>query len=802
LGVRVYILAKELNMSSKDLVAYLHTQGVQVKGHMATVDDNVARILRDRYKPKTPPPPPSDAGNRGGLRGSTATGAARPRTGSEVGRTSVTGSTGSRVTYTPGSTGGSTGPGGVGRAREPQRYTPGSRPPARIGGVARPSGGSTFGADAKPEGRGGEGREGKAWDKGKGPRKVRYFPQQDNRQDSRSGTGARRRNDPPRRVMPGPRGSAALASEALPDKVEIAHPVTVKDLSSALGIKGAVLVKKLFDKGRVVTINQYLDEETILELSVDLGVEIVVRKKEEALEDAVRTIQDAENLPEDMVLRAPVVTFMGHVDHGKTSLLDRIRTTNVTSRESGGITQHLGAYRVDKGNVHVTFIDTPGHKAFTEMRARGANVTDLAVLVVAADDGPKPQTEEAINHAKAAGVPIIVALNKIDLPTANPQRCKEALAAYDLLPVEWNGKTEYIEVSALTGQGIETLLETLSLESEILHLRANPKRPALGVVLEVEATSQRGVIATVLVQDGTLKVGDYVLCGATHGRVRNLILNGSEQITSAGPSYPVQVVGLNSVPGIGDRFYVFQDERKAREVAADRATRQREADRAVRQAITLENFLSHIESGTNQELRLIIKADVRGSIEGLKKALEQVSNEEVRLNILHTGVGAINQEDIQLAVASQAIVVGFHVSADDRARALADDRGVDIRYYDIIYDVVDDVKSALRAKLAPEFAEEIHGRAEIRQVYKASKLGNIAGCYVTSGFIRRSDKVRLVRDGRVVHTGDISSLRRFQDDAREVKEDYECGIKISNYDDIKAGDIIESYAVVEKQRSL
>ncbi|HLU48999.1 MAG TPA: translation initiation factor IF-2, partial [Planctomycetota bacterium] len=745
-----------------ELMDLLESQGRPVKSHMSTIDPLVASIFRDRYKPKTPPPPPPEA-TRG------APGAAAARKASPDAPRAPAG-VGAGARKEPG------------RAREETTEGGGDAVAAR----SRESGGV------------------KTWDKNKGPRRVRYFPESDFRQETRT-SGARRR---PQRGRPAPssqggRTAAPTAAEKLPDRVDVFHPVTVKDLSSALGIKSQVLVKKLLEKGRMVTINQYLDEETILELSVDLGVEINLRRKEAELEEAVRALDQFESAPDELVTRAPVVTFMGHVDHGKTSLLDRIRSASVTSREAGGITQHLGAYRVDRGNVHVTFIDTPGHEAFTEMRARGANVTDVAVLVVAADDGPKPQTEEAINHVRAAGVRLIVALNKIDLPAANPQRCKEALANLGLLPVEWNGDTEFVEVSAKTGQGIDTLLETLSLESEILELKANPKRPALGTVLEVEATSQRGTLVTVLVQDGTLRVGDYVLCGASHGRVRSLILNGVEQIQKAGPSYPVQIVGLTGVPSVGDKFYVFADEKKARQLASERADRLREAERAERQQVTLENLFDHLAAESLvKELRIIIKADVRGSIDALKNALEQIQHEEVRLVILHTGVGAISQEDINLALASQAVVIGFHVVADDRARALADENGVDVRYYDVIYQVVDDVQSALEAKLSPEIAEEIHGRAEIRQVYKASRIGNIAGCYVTSGFVRRSDKIRVIRDGRVIHTGELASLKRFKDDVREVKENYECGMKVANYDNIQVGDILEAFTTVERQRKL
>ncbi|MCH2580119.1 MAG: translation initiation factor IF-2, partial [Planctomycetes bacterium] len=449
-----------------------------------------------------------------------------------------------------------------------------------------------------------------------------------------------------------------------PEKIEVSVPLALKDLSSALGMKAQVLIKTLFKLGKPVTINDFLDEELILEVCLEIGTEVEFKKKEEDEEELLKTIEEEAGNEEDTIPKAPVVTFLGHVDHGKTSLLDKIRETQVTAKEHGGITQHLGAYRVDHGDVKVTFIDTPGHKAFTEMRARGANVTDVAVLVVAADDGPMPQTEEAITHARAAEVPIIVAINKIDLASANSQRCKEQLSGLGLNPVDWGGETEMVEVSAQTGEGLDNLLETLSLESEILELKAKPQRSALGIVLEAEATTNRGVLTTALIKDGTLKHGDCGLAGACYGRVRDLIVNGSEQVEEAGPSVPVTIVGLNAVPDAGDKLYVLENEKQARQIAETRARNRREMEQAEKSSGKKRSLIDLVEkagSGDVVELNLIIKADVRGSIEALRSSLVGLSTDEVQVEIIHTAVGAVSQEDVQLASASDAVIIGFHV---------------------------------------------------------------------------------------------------------------------------------------------
>jgi translation initiation factor IF-2 len=769
-------------MTSKDLMAFLRTQGHVVKSHMASIEDNVAQILRDRMKPKLPPAPRERDEHAAAASG------ARGMRDSAVARRPVPGQRETRPPQRGWQPPLANAPAAA-RVDEPER---GSR---SVSGVRGP------GTDRPAE------RGSRDADKtSKGQKRVRFFPTHDQIYQDQLRTGAGLK-----RLRARPASQRAPASEQVatvpiqrPEKIEVAPPVTVKDLSAALGVKAPVILKTLFQLKKPVSINQYLDDETLLELGVELGTEILVKKREESLDSVMEAMAKVEDRAEDLQSRAPVVTFLGHVDHGKTSLLDRIRQTNVTQSEYGGITQHLGAYRVDKGDIHITFIDTPGHEAFTQMRARGANVTDIAVLVVAADDGPMPQTEEALSHARAAEVPIVVALNKVDKPTANPQRCKDALSKLGLLPVEWNGSTEFVEVSALTGQGIDNLLETLSLEAQILELKANPSRPGVATVLDAESNTRRGVIATVLVQDGTVRVGDYVLCGSSHGRIRGMLLNGSRPLDSATPSMPVQIMGLSKVPQAGEKLYVFTDERLAKQLAEEKENRERDAERKERpqQQATLEDLFRQLKKGSTQELRLVVKTDVRGSIEALRASLESLSTEEVKVVLLHTGVGTINQADVHLAHASDAVILGFHVAVDDQARLLAEERKVEIRLFRIIYEVVEAVKSAMEAKLAPEKSEEVHGHLDVRQVFKASRIGSIAGCMVSDGLVKRSDRVRVLRGGKSVHQGEIGSLRRLKDDVREVKEGFECGMKVANFDDIQVGDVIEAYAIVEKPRSL
>jgi translation initiation factor IF-2 len=522
-----------------------------------------------------------------------------------------------------------------------------------------------------------------------------------------------------------------------------------------------------------------------------------------AEDEMLESLEPDASSPEDLVPRPPVITILGHVDHGKTSLLDRIRKANVVDTESGGITQHIGAYTAEHEGRSVTFVDTPGHEAFTAMRARGANVTDIVVLVVAADDGVMPQTQEAIAHAKAAGVPIVVALNKIDLPNVNLNKIYGELSQQELVPEEYGGDTPVIKTSALTGLGIPELLEMLQIVAELrCELKANPKRPAKGTCLEASISEGRGVVATVLVQDGTLKVGDVMVCGDGFGRVRALFDDKGRSVTEAGPSTPVEVSGLDEVPTAGEKFAVVEDIARAREIAETRRLRTRGVTLGERQAVTLENLYSKMAEQKIKNLNLILKADVQGSLEALVKELDKLANDEVPLRILLKGVGGISESDILLADASQAIVIGFRVAPEDRAVSLAEEKKIEIRRYDIIYQVTDEIRKAIEGLLVPEFKEVHLGRAVVRQVFKISKVGTVAGCFVTQGTLERSSKARIIREGREIYKSSVDALKRFKDDVREVREGFECGIKITNFDDLKQDDVIEAYRIDEIRRTL
>lgn len=579
-------------------------------------------------------------------------------------------------------------------------------------------------------------------------------------------------------------------------------PITVKDISFRLGIRANEIITKLLLGYNIrATINQILKEDIVELLGVEYGVEIKVKRREAVGEQDFIGQQISTNV-EDMVYRAPIVTFLGHVDHGKTSLLDSIRQTDVAAGEVGGITQHIGAYKVEMNGKHVVFLDTPGHEAFTAMRARGANVTDVVVLVVAADDGVMPQTEEAINHAKAANVPIVVAVNKIDKPGANPLRVKQQLSGLDLIPEDWGGKTQFVETSAVTKKGIDVLLERLLLESEILELKANPKNPARGVVLEAHLSEGRGVVANVLVQDGTLRHGDIILCGKTFGRARLMTNDRGVEVKESGPSTPVSVSDFSEVPEAGDKFFVVSDIQKAREIAQERQKRERETFLTRYQHVTLDNLYSKIAEGKVKEIKIILKADYKGSVEVLKKALEVLSTTEIEVRILHSGVGGITESDVLLADASDAFVIGFYVTAEDKARILAEEKGVEIRLYKIIYDATNEIRAAMEGMLEPESKEVVLGQVEIRLVYNISRVGNVAGCYVKSGKITRNALVRLIRNNIIIYDGKLESLRIVKEDVKEVRAGFECGLKIAGYDDIKVGDIVEAYEVQKIARTL
>jgi translation initiation factor IF-2 len=585
------------------------------------------------------------------------------------------------------------------------------------------------------------------------------------------------------------------------EKVTIELPATVKDVSAALGVKaGDIISKLLIGHNIFATINQTLDGELIEMIGIEYGVEVELKQAKEDEEEF--SLEETVDREEDLKERAPIVTFLGHVDHGKTSLLDSIRKTDIAASEAGGITQHIGAYRVETNGKSVVFLDTPGHEAFTAMRARGANATDLVVLVVAADDGVMPQTEEAINHARAANVPIVVAINKVDKPEANVLKVKQQLATLDLNPEDWGGKVQMIETSVVTKIGLDALLDGLLLEAEVLELKAVFKKPARGIVLEAHVHEGRGVIANLLVREGTLRHGDIVLCGQAFGRVRAIYNDHGKVIKEAGSSTPVAISGLSTCPEAGDKFYVIKDIQKARDIAAKRERKIREVSLSGRQHVTLDNLYQKIEDGQVKEINIILKADFKGSVEVLKKSLEKISTKEVRTKILHSGVGGITETDILLADASDAVVIGFHVVPEDKARILAEKCGVDVRLYKVIYDAINDIKDALEGMLEPDKIEQILGSVEVRKVFKVSKIGNIAGCYVKSGKVLRNSLVRLIRDSVVLYDGKISTLRIVKDDAKEVKAGYECGIKIAGFDDIKVEDVIESYEIKHVARTL
>lgn len=590
-----------------------------------------------------------------------------------------------------------------------------------------------------------------------------------------------------------------LQAEAAESKVlKVTEFVTASEVATMMDVGVTEIISACMSLGMMVTMNQRLDAETLSIVAEEFGYEV-----EFVTADIEESIEEVEDKPEDLKPRAPIVTVMGHVDHGKTSLLDYIREENVIAGESGGITQHIGAYGVtlDSGQK-IAFLDTPGHEAFTAMRARGAQVTDIAIIVAAADDDIMPQTKEAISHAQAAGVPIVFAINKIDLPAANPEKIKEGLANMNLLVEDWGGKVQSHDISAKVGTGVKELLEKVLLEAELLELKANPDKPALGTVVEAFLDKGRGYVSTILVQAGTLRVGDYVLAGQHSGKVKAMHDERGNDIQEAGPSTPVSILGLDGAPQAGDKFNVFEDEREAKQIAAKRSQLQREQSVRTQRHITLDEIGRRIALGDFQELNIILKGDVDGSVEALTDSFQKLSTEEIQVNILHKGVGAITESDVLLASASDAIIVGFNVRPVGNARDIADKEEIDIRTYSIIYDAINDLKDAMEGMLSPELKEEVTGTAEIRQVFKVSKIGSIAGCMVTNGKIFRNSGVRLIRDGVVVFTGELASLKRFKDDVKEVSKGYDCGMQVKNYNDIKEGDIIEAFHEVEVKKKL
>jgi translation initiation factor IF-2 len=660
--------------------------------------------------------------------------------------------------------------------------------PAEAPAVARPAAAEDKSGDKK-------GKRRKKRDEGGG----RYGREELHVAPSRGGA-ARGRGKKKSWSRPGvnvPRHGFEMPTQPIVREVSIPQTITVGELAQKMSVKAAEVIKTMMGMGTMVTINQVLDQETAIIVVEEMGHKARPLQDNAVEEVLLETESGGEPVP-----RPPVVTIMGHVDHGKTSLLDYIRRTRVAAGEAGGITQHIGAYHVDTPRGMITFLDTPGHAAFTAMRARGAKVTDIVVLIVAADDGVMPQTIEAVQHARAAGVPIIVAVNKIDKPEADPDRVKQELVGHQVVPEEWGGDTMFVHVSAKTGQGVDEVLDAILLQAEIMELKAVPDRPATGTVIESTLDKGRGPVATVLVQNGTLRRGDILLAGGEYGRVRALFDEGGRPVEEAGPSIPVVVLGLSGTPNAGDEVHVLQDERKAREIALFRQGKYRDVKLAARKAARLEDVFSQIGKDEQAAVNLVIKGDVQGSVEALRESLVKLSNDEVAVKIIASGVGGITESDVNLALTSGAIVIGFNVRADAAARRVAEENGVDLRYHSIIYDVIDEVKQALSGMLSPEIREQIVGLAEVRDVFRSPKFGQIAGCLVVEGVVRRNNPIRVLRDNVVIFEGELESLRRFKDDVNEVRAGTECGIGVRNYNDVRVGDQIEVYEKIEVKREL
>ena len=613
-------------------------------------------------------------------------------------------------------------------------------------------------------------------------------------------SGRRKKKKPSRRVSAGQTEEHGFTLPTAPVIREVAIPetITVAELAQKMSIKAAEVIKVMMNLGSMVTINQVLDQETAQLVVEEMG-HTAKLLNDDAIEES---LVEEETEKGELEPRAPVVTIMGHVDHGKTSLLDYIRRSRVASGEAGGITQHIGAYHVSTENGDISFLDTPGHAAFTAMRARGAQATDIVVLVVAADDGVMPQTREAVQHARAAGVPLIVAVNKMDKPEADPDRVKNELSQEQVIPEEWGGDTMFVNVSAHTGDGVDTLLESILLVAEVLELKAVRTGPAKGIVIESRLDKGRGPVASVLIQKGTLRKGDMLLAGLEYGRVRAMVNEHGEQVDEAGPSIPVEVLGLSGVPTAGDEATVVKDERKAREVALFRQGKYRDVKLARQQAAKLENMFTKMEEGHVMTLNIVLKADVQGSVEAISDSLVNLSTDEVKVNMVATGVGGITESDVNLAMAANGIIIGFNVRAESSAKRIIDEEGIDLHYYSVIYELIDEVKSAMTGMLAPEFKEEIIGLAEVRDVFRSPKFGSIAGCMVIDGVVKRNNPIRVLRDNVVIYEGELESLRRFKDDVNEVKQNMECGIGVKNYNDVKEGDQIEVYERVQVQRTL
>lgn len=770
--IRVYEYAKKQQISSKEVIEKLRVLGVEVANHMSTINENALRQLDESFSKKNQPVKEtketkqnagtsreqSKLNNQGNKKPVSQNRADKPQTNTANKASNQTSNQTNRSNQGSG-----------------QGQTQGANRNNNQGGNRNNQGGRN-----NNQNRG-----------GKNNNQRGGFNQQ-----NRSGKNTKKKGKTNYSTTP----PTPPKPKELPEKIVFSESLTVGELAKKLYREPSEIIKKLFLLGVVATINQSLDKDAIELICSEYGVEVEEEIKVDITDLDVYFENAAEEDAGHLEERPPVVTIMGHVDHGKTTLLDSLRNTKVTLGEAGGITQHIGAYQLDVRGKKITFLDTPGHAAFTAMRARGAQITDITILVVAADDGVMPQTIEAINHAKAARMPIIVAVNKIDKPQANADRVMQELTEYELIPEDWGGDTIFAPISAKFGEGLDNLLDMILLVSEVEELKANPERRAIGTVVEAELDKGRGSVATLLVQDGTLNIGDPIVVGNTFGRVRAMVNDLGRRVKKVGPSTPVEITGLSGVPQAGDRFVVFEDEKTARSVGETRAAKALQEQRSATNRVSLDNLFEHMKAGEMKEVNVIIKADVQGSVEALAASLRKIDVEGVNVKIIHTAVGAINESDITLAAASNAIVIGFNVRPTTQAREGAENEGVDIRLHRVIYKAIEEIEAAMKGMLDPEYEEKIIGQALVRQTFNVSKVGTIAGCYVTDGKITRDSGVRLIRDGIVVFEGTLSTLKRFKDDAKEVAKGFECGITIENFNDIKEDDVIEAYVMEEIER--
>ena len=799
---RVYELAKQLNISNKDLIEKLNELGIEVNNHMSTVDEENAELVKELLGGEKNEAPKAEK-NEKAEKAEKAEKSKEPvKEEKKTAKTEKPEKAKETVKENAGF---------QGKPREEQRRQQketNDRGAQARGGQPK-NDQSTDGRQKNDQRQDKSDRGYKAADGGfdkKNKNKKNNWQNEQNDGQNDQNNGKNKKNNKNNGKNNNKNNNAAKPAPA-PEPVqeeeeirfmEIPENITVKELAEKLGKSGAEIVKCLMKKGIMAAINQSVDFDTAVSVGEEYNVIFEIEKEKDIFEEAFKQEEEDESLLES---RPPVVVVMGHVDHGKTSLLDAIRHSHVTSSEAGGITQHIGAYTVQINGNPITFLDTPGHEAFTAMRMRGAQITDIAVLVVAADDGVMPQTIEAINHAKAAGVEVIVAINKMDKPSANPDRVKQELVEYGLVAEDWGGNTICVPVSAVTKDGIDTLLEMIILTAEMMELKANPNKPARGAIIEAQLDKGRGPVATVLVQEGTLNVGDPIVAGAAHGKIRAMMDDKGRRVKKAGPSKPVEILGLSEVPAAGDSFYVASSEKQARQLAESVVAKSRkDMLKDTPQKVSLDDLFNQIQSGSVKELNIVVKADVQGSVEAVKQSLEKLSNEEVRIRIIHGGVGAITESDVMLASASNAIVIGFNVRPEPSAKTFADEEKVDIRLYRVIYNAIEDITAAMKGMLDPVYEEKVIGHAEVRQLFKASGVGTIAGSYILDGKFTRTAKVRLLRDNIVVYEGELESLKRFKDDVKEVNAGYECGLVFKKFNDLKEGDIAEAYIMVEVPR--